>query len=197
MDIIDAFERRAGRALPFADALRQKIARRQLARCESLFNLGEAAPNIYLVRSGVLKLSYMSPEGKERVREFVAEHQVFACLEALSDDAPANYGAIACENCDVEYLAASDIETLAASELAWARCVGLFYLDTALNRGGRERQFLMLSPPDRLQMAMSERPWLTTRVSQQDLSAYIGITPVSLSRLKSRMRKTEAASSFG
>lgn len=187
MDIVSAFETRAGRPLPDAVALRRDVGRQTLRRGEILFAQGTPSSRVYWVRVGVLKLSYVSSDGTERVREFVAEGQVFACLEALDGARPAEYSATACEACELEWLPFAALDALSQREPTWGRCLGQFALDTARHRGERERVLLTSPPLQRFTSAIRERPWLLSRVAQRDLAAYIGVTPVSLSRFKSEM----------
>ena len=157
MGLLSAFERRAGGGLPQSGSLRSDIRRRNVASGQSLFDVGDHATDVYFVCDGIFKLSYLSDDGQERVRDFVGKGQVFACIEALDGEATAGYAAVACEDSEVEYFSAAKLAALAETSLAWSRCVGLFYLDTALHRGGRERQFLMLPPRERYLLAIEER----------------------------------------
>lgn len=186
MDLIDAFEARIGCALPASDDLRRRLRQRTVRRGDALFRAGEPETRIHYIASGVIKLSFVSDEGLERIRDFVADGRVFACLESLDGSMPALFSAIACENAVVDSLEYQLLAEYTARYPLWMQCLSLFLLDTAKNRGERERRFLMLPPPQRFAQAIEDRPWLLQRVSQQDLAAYIGVTPVSLSRLKAR-----------
>ncbi len=195
LDLIDIFEARVRSTLPQAQRLRGTITNRRVAQGRALFHAGEPVSRVFLVRTGVIKFAYMSEDGVERVRDFIAEGQIAACVGALAGgDSVAAYDGIACEDAVVDCLDFGPVCQLTKSEPLWARCIGLLLYDTTRNLTERERALLTLTPPDRLAQAVAERPWLLTRVSQRDLAAYIGITPVSLSRLKARTRRqVEAA----
>lgn len=194
LDLIDIFEARVRNKLPQAQLLRNRITSTRIAQGQALFHAGERVMRLFLVKAGVFKFAYTSEDGVERVRDFIAEGQIAACVGVLGGDTAATYSGIACEDAIVESLDFAPICQLTKSEPLWARCIGLLLYDTTRSLGERERTLLTLTPSDRLAQAIAERPWLLTRVSQRDLAAYIGITPVSLSRLKARTRRhVEAA----
>lgn len=176
--------------MPGADALRAEVVQRRYSRGATIFGAGQPCREIFFVRKGLVKLHYLNAAGDTRVRDFVSEGKVFAALESLEHPrANAWYTAAAYDLTEVEVLPYARIQELTRQSAAWARCVGLFFLDTALNRGSREHTFLLLPPIERFRAAVRERPWLLERVRQYDLASYIGTTPVSLSRLKSRARR--------
>ncbi len=197
LDLLDVFEARVGCALPGAEALRERIERRRLGRGQALFRAGDSVVRLFLIKSGVLKFTYVSEAGVERVRDFVVEGQIAACIGALGDEDAARYDGIACEDIVVESIAFAPICKLSMTEPPWARCLHLLLYDAARDLGERERMLLTLAPSGRLALAVAERPWLSSRISQQDLAAYIGITPVSLSRLKARARRAGKANRCG
>jgi CRP-like cAMP-binding protein len=189
LDLVSAFEARLGEHLPGAAELRSRVKRLHFDKGATVFEAGRSCRDVFFVLAGLIKLHYVSAGGDARVRDFVNEGKVFAALESLEDaQAPAWYTATAYEPSTLEVLPYAQIEALARESAPWARCVGLFFLDTALNRGSREHAFLLLPPLERFRVAIQERPWLLERVRQHDMASYIGITPVSLSRLKSRTR---------
>jgi hypothetical protein len=60
------------------------------------------------------------------------------------------------------------------------------FFEAAVNRGHRERLLPDIIAAGRYQQTLAERPWFADWVSQQDLPAFIGATPVLPSRLRRR-----------
>ena len=192
MDLLQAFSQRIGEALPAVDELRAAVTECSHAPGTALFRAGEPCLHIFCVQQGIVKLEFVDQHGDARVRDFVAEGGVFAAIECLEQPkAPAWYTASAYGPVTVQRLPYAPVRQLAIQHPVWARCVALYFHDTAMNRGRREHGFLMLSPLDRLRAAVAERPWLLQRVRQQDLASYIGVTPVSLSRPLARERRRQ------
>lgn len=195
LDLLDVLEKRLGETLPRAAQLRDRLVQRSWRRGETLFRAGDSISQLALIRRGVVKFSYLSPDGTERVRDFIAEGQLAACVGALGGDVEAAYDGRACEDTLAQTLDLKVLRPLLESEPLWARCVNLLMHDITRHLADREKMLLTLTPSERLAHALSERPWLRDRVPQQDLAAYIGITPVSLSRLKARERQRSGAHS--
>ncbi|MBS0519718.1 MAG: Crp/Fnr family transcriptional regulator [Proteobacteria bacterium] len=193
LDLIAVLESRVGHALPRAAELRSRLVHRSWRRGESLFHAGDRVTYIALVKRGVLKFSYRSEEGTERIRDFLAEGQVAACVGTLGGEGAVAYDGVACEDTVTESLDVELLRSPVKTDPAWAHCLSLLLYDKNRHLAERERSLLTLSPPERLAHAIAERPWLSERVTQQDLAAYIGITPVSLSRLKARQRQRASA----
>jgi CRP-like cAMP-binding protein len=165
------------------------LAHRSWRRGELLFRTGDRVGEFAFIKSGIVKLSYLSAEGTERVRDFIAEGQLAVCSGAMGGAVEAAYDGVACADTVLETLNFAFVKSLIESETLWARCISLLLHDINRHLAERERMLLTLNPPERLAHAVEERPWLLDRVLQQDLAAYLGITPVSLSRLKARERR--------
>jgi len=189
LGLIEILQMRVGEALPQAAALRRRLVRRSWRRGEVLFRAGERITQLAVIKSGLVKLTALSEEGTERILEFIVEGQVAACVSTLDGTLEAACSATACEDTTIEALVFEPVRLLAETEPLWARCLNLLLSDAARHLSERERMLLTLSPPERFAQAIAERPWLIDRVTQQDLAAYIGITPVSLSRLRARERR--------
>jgi DNA-binding MarR family transcriptional regulator len=62
--------------------------------------------------------------------------------------------------------------------------------DYAIRKEWRERDLLTLSPEQRLQAFLDREGHLAQRVPQKDLARHLGVTPVSLSRIRRRLGVT-------
>lgn len=187
MGLLEKFQAYSPVELEAVGDLRRHVRFRSLSRGEALFLPGDEAHDVHFLHSGVVKLSFFTASGAERVREFKIEGQMFASMASLRGARVADYGAIACEACELESLGVEYLSEMARTHLSWSQCIAGMYLDIAQSRGRREQQLLTLTAAERLEAAFAERPWLAHKVTQQDLASYIGVTPVSLSRLKSRL----------
>jgi len=183
--LFDVLEARVG--LPLHRPMEVELALKSMTvepgNC--LVRSGAPAPYIYLVQEGIFKLTFQLADGSERVRDFVSEGQIVACLESLETGLPAEYSIVAYARSKVQRLPYGVVRPLVFTDLAWSRCQAMIYYDTAVHRAARERDLLLLRPFDRFEKLAKERPGIAQRVPQQDLAAFVGVTPQSLSRLKS------------
>lgn len=184
---IGLFESIAGEILAERDLLMNAIELRHLNAGETLFSQDEAHPFIYVVRHGLLKLTYLNAHGDEWTKSLVADGQFFASLSALRSG-QASFSVCAIETCMLERMPFRVIEQLADRDLAWSRMVRNALMIFAERKERRERQFLTMSAETRYRLLLDEEPHLAARVPQKDLASYLGITPVGLSRIARRVR---------
>jgi CRP-like cAMP-binding protein len=181
------FESIAGNGLVERDLLLNAIELRKLNAGETLFSQDEAHPFLYVVRQGLLKLTYLNEHGDEWTKSLVAEGQFFASLSALRSGLT-SFSACAIEASLLERIPFRLIEQLADRDLAWSRMVRNALMIFAERKERRERQFLTMSAEARYRLLLEEEPHLAARVPQKDLASYLGVTPVGLSRISRRIR---------
>ncbi len=184
---IGLFESIAEEILAERDLLVNAIELRHLNAGETLFSQDEAHPFIYVVRQGLLKLTYLNEHGDEWTKSLVADGQFFASLSALRSG-QASFSVCAIEACVLERMPFRVVEQLADRDLAWSRMVRNALMIFAERKERRERQFLTMSAETRYRLLLDEEPDLAARVPQKDLASYLGITPVGLSRIARRVR---------
>jgi CRP-like cAMP-binding protein len=183
----------AGGDLPDWPAFADGVRVLQVARGTQVFAQGVAHPYVYVMRRGLLKLAYLSDQGEEWVKSFIAEGQFFASLAALAPGGSTSFAAEAIEDSELEQLDYRDIAARAATSLPWQRALAQALLIYGARKEARERELLTLAPTERYRAFLRQSPGVVDRVRQRDLALYLGVTPVSLSRLKARVRATGAA----
>ena len=58
-----------------------------------------------------------------------------------------------------------------------------------MHKENKERFMLLYSPEERYQLFCQHYPDLEQRITDSQIAAYLGITAISLSRIKSRLKK--------
>ena len=185
---ISLFERIAGQPLRQAERLTGSIQRCVVKPGESIFNQDDPHPFLYVVESGLLKFTYLRSDGEEWIKSFVVEGQFFASLSALAPAGRASFSAVAIEACRLEKIPFVTLRYLADTDLGWSRMVRSALMIFGERKERRERQFLTLDREEHYRLLVREEPNLLKRVPQKDLASYLGITPVGLSRIASRVR---------
>ncbi len=204
----------AGGTLPEWDSFARTIRLVRLRPGETLFDVGVHHPFIYVIRRGTLRVSFQDHNDRDALLAFCQPPDVLASISALSPvgvrriaELPAgivkvraagNVGltasrASAIDYCELERLDFRIMEQLMQRHPAWA--VGMFSAITlhALVKERRERELLTMTPELRYRRFLDDYPDLIGVVSQKDIASYLGVTPVGMSRIASRVRK-EAAS---
>jgi CRP-like cAMP-binding protein len=185
---ISLFERIAGQPLANTERLAEAIHVRPVKSGETIFDQDEPHPYIYVIETGLVKLTYLRADGEEWIKSFATEGRFFASLSALLPMGRATFSAVAIEACRLERIPFATLQALVDTDLGWSRMLRNALMILAERKERRERQFLTLDPEERYRSLIAEEPDLVLRAPQKDLAGYLGITPVGLSRIAKRVR---------
>lgn len=178
----------AGDEVPLPDDLAQHLRIVCVPKGQTLFEAGQAHPYLYVVRRGCLKLVYRALNGDDWVQELVAEGDFFCSLTALHGQGVTSFACEALEACELECIDYVWMEEIAGQHALWQRALLRGWQEFAARKELRERDLLTLTPPQRYEAFVHAHPGLAQRVPQKDLARYLGVTPVSLSRIRGRLK---------
>jgi len=159
---------------------------RELGRAEYFQRPGKKARSVALVRSGLLRLVYVRPDGKELVKGFVRAPDFVAALESLLTSEPSRL-AIQCLEPTRLYVLDYDVATTFYERSAyWQRFGRLFVERLYVKKARREAALLMDPAAVRYETFLREHADLVDRLPGYQVASYLGITPEALSRLRGR-----------
>ncbi len=181
-------ETAAATALPDWDLLTPRYQLGEFARGADIFAIGEWQPFVYVLRQGLVKLSYCNEQGEEWIKSFIAEGDFFACPNVLLAGRKTDYAAIALEDCLIEQVAYADMRRLMDRHPAWQRAILQLLESHIVRKELRERELLTMSPEQRYRSFLRGSPALARRVQVRDIAHYLGVTPEALSRIRKRLR---------
>ena len=174
------------------DELMQRIVLRSYPAGATIFSAGDKLNDLRIVRSGLVKLSYVLASGEEWIKSLMGEDSFFSSISALQPGGEASFEATALEACEIECLPFAPIRDLARGDVVWAGLVNELLLTYAIRKELRERDLLTLKPEARYRRLAETEPDLVARVAQKELAAYLGVTPVGLNRIVKRVGKNGA-----
>ncbi|MGB1321134.1 MAG: Crp/Fnr family transcriptional regulator [Vibrio gallaecicus] len=149
-----------------------------------LINQGEKSDAFYFVLEGLCHACYLTAEGKNYSKEFYWEQDWIIGFEGLIKMQPSPYL--------LETLTPIRLlELPMASLVEWRDSNHPLYLkllETQLmHKENKERFMLLYTPEQRYQLFCEHYPDLQQRLTDHQIAAYLGITAISLSRIKSRI----------
>lgn len=174
-------------SLPEWGLLAGRVSIRQVAPGDTLLREGTAWPQVAVVFQGLVKLVYLRDDGTERIKSFIDAGGFFASLAALAPGGVSTFSVVAVEHSEIVCLPYPAILELADRHLPWQKALRRALELYGQRKEQRERELLTLDPPDRYRLLLQQSPDLVRRVPQKDLALYLGITPVSLSRIRARL----------
>jgi len=151
-----------------------------------VFSQGDRDKSVYIVRSGLLKAYYLTPDGKELVKSFIKEGEFIGSLIACSSAEPSTFSLKCLEDCSILCARFADLQEAAINNTEFSSSAINALLNLAIKKERREFEFLCLSAPERYALFRQRNPNLIGRVTQNDIARYLGITPVALSRIRSQ-----------
>lgn len=156
-------------------------------KSDVVFRQGDDNDSIYYIQTGLLKAYYVTAGGKEYVKSFLKEADIIGSLTALTSEGGCSFTLICLEPSSLIRVPFSELLKLAEVDLAVANQLIRLLTNLAIKKERREYEFLCLSAEERYRALQETTPELLKRVTQNDVARYLGITPVALSRIRSRI----------
>ncbi|OIQ26500.1 Crp/Fnr family transcriptional regulator [uncultured Vibrio sp.] len=154
---------------------------------EHVFRQGENDDSLYLVKQGVVKAYYLTSDGQERVKSFLTDNDVIGSMTAAYRKQKTTFGLICLEPTVLVKFNFERLYQQSQSNHQLAREVIDILLAFAMKKEAREKELLCLSAEQRYQNLLEKSPDLMSKVTQNDIARYLGVTPVGLSRIKHRL----------
>ncbi len=152
---------------------------------EAILEENSHCNHLYFITKGLSKLSFSSEE-KEFIMRFFPENILFTNLDNYMSGKRSKYKFIAIEDTSLIQISITNFENLCKQH----HSIETFYRKfmTMANKNMMERISEMLEEEakNRYENFITKFPYLMQRVSLGDLSSYLGITQVSLSRIRAK-----------
>lgn len=185
---LEVFSRLAGSDLSNARELTHATSQCKLKPGEALFRVDERMPFAFVVNTGIIKLVYETPAGDSWIKGFAEAGVCFASLMALQDGGVTNFSAYAVSESTIDKIEYCKLQQLANCHIEWQRALSNAFKYYGQRKEKREMELLTRSPEERYLDFLSEHAELATCLRQHDIASYIRITPVALSRIRSRLK---------
>ncbi len=158
----------------------------KIKKNEYLLRAGETPDRIYINISGLLRLFYIDFNGSEVIKHFCTENTCAISYTAFLLRKESNIFIQALEDTS---LLAIDYETyhdLINGHPCWQRAAQKFAEALFMLKEKKEADLLLYDAQERYARFLEDYPNLESRVPQYFIASYIGITPESLSRIRSK-----------
>ena len=162
-----------------------------VAKGETLVSAGTICQNLYFIERGVLRMYYK--KGESQITRYMASEGEFAtALSSFLTQRPTKENMEAIEPSTLWVLSYTDLHTLYAQIPVWnifsRRLLEEAYLENTLRMEGLITQ----TAEERYLTFIESNPELAMRVPQQYIATYLGITPISLSRIRAKIARSKS-----
>jgi CRP-like cAMP-binding protein len=180
-------------AMPPPDQVRLFIAqarRSLIARGDFLVELGDTTYPLHFIHSGIVRYMLVIPEtGEDVTKDFSFAPTFATSFGSAVQGRPARVGIVAVADCVVSTWSLNRLTSLFDVDPEWQKLGRKLAEWLYVRKEDREIAFLTQTAEQRYVALAEEFDEQIAKVPQHQLASYLGITPESLSRLKSRMTK--------
>ncbi len=166
------------------ECLMQALKLRDYEHEQLVIRAGERPTHFYVILSGVARYYYLSPEGRQWNKAFFREGQLIGSLSAYLKQQPCTYNIAAVERCRLASLPLAIQDQYGERFPQLLQMQHLMVRQIMLRNEDREALLLTRNVEQRYQWLLENEPWLLDRVPQYHLASYLGMDPVSYSRVK-------------
>ncbi len=167
------------------EELSKFIHTRKYAKGELIHTEGKVNKNLYFIVSGLAKHFYYH-DGNLYVLRFFAEDNFFIATDSFFNDLPAEYSTQAIEDTTINYLENRDFEYLCQNYHSFESFARKFVSHVAYTAISNLKNLLYLDATERYAKFLKDYADIQQRISLGDTAGYLGISQVSLSRIRSK-----------
>jgi CRP-like cAMP-binding protein len=168
------------------DAFKQILVYRSVPKKFRLVSVGEVSREAYFINSGAARLLF-EKEGEEISANFMFENNFIAALESFLLQVPSRQAIETLEDCDLLVIGRQKLQELTAAYPKFNMFSKAIAEQAFILLQRRASSFILDSPEERYLNMLQQRPEILERVPQHMIASYLGVTPVSLSRIRGRI----------
>ena len=146
---------------------------------------GRICQQLYFLHSGLVKLCFYNGD-KEFIMRFFAENSLFTGLDSYLTQTSSYYSIMTLEPTVVSGISHLDLELLCQKHHCVETVFRKFISRASVNMMGRISEMLEENATERYNHFVTHNSDLLPRISLGELAGYLGITQVSLSRIRAQ-----------
>lgn len=148
---------------------------------------GENSSRLGYIKEGMIRSYHVNEKGIETTVLLRWEEQIVASYDSILMHQPSRFTYHTLEKTTLLEVNYSLIEKLLENNAAFEKARYHFVLDMLTQSLERIESFVLQTPEERYLQLIKDKPDLLQRISDKHLATLLGITPVSLSRIRKRI----------
>ena len=167
--------------------IKQYLTPKKLRKKQYLLQEGDICKHIAFVEKGALIAYVVDDAGAESIIQFALEGWVISDLYSFLTGEPATYNIDALENAELVLISKSAHEELLKKLPKYETYIRLQITGAYIALQKRLTSIISLPLEERYKNFLATYPNIAQRVPQHMIASYMGLTPETLSRVRSRM----------
>lgn len=171
------------------DALRDSARREAYAKRQPLLHQGDVSTHAHFVESGCLRL-WHNNDGNDISVQFFLPGDTVASMESFFHGTPSRFGLEAILPSVVYTVGKAEFQGQMARNPHFRELLLEVLVQRMADYQGLFLNRIMESPEERYRDLVARQPLLCETVPQHYLASFLGVTPVSLSRIRKRVENS-------
>ena len=171
------------------DKLLKRLHSTTIRKDEYFLRAGEVPQRIGFNVSGLMRLFYIDPDGIEHIKHFCIENTAAISYSAFLLREESKLYIQAIEDTKLLTINYETYREILDSHVCWQTVARKFAELLYILKEKREYEFLMNSAQERYLQFLEDYPNIEERLNNYHIASYLGITPESLSRIRTNLRK--------
>ncbi|WP_409342939.1 Crp/Fnr family transcriptional regulator [Paenibacillus sp. MBLB4367] len=168
------------------EAFRQTASLAEYPKGGHFTTIGEKTERVGFCVSGLFRMYYTTVDGKEFNKSFCGSGDWVAAYSSVLLGVPSTLSVQALEDSELIVFRHRDLQAFYERHICWERIGRKLAEGLFVKKEAREREMLLDGAEERYTRFLREYGALAGRISQYHIASYLGITPISLSRIKNR-----------
>lgn len=154
----------------------------------TLLEEGDVATELFIVTNGALRLWHNS-DGRDITLQFFFENQVVSSFESFYLDQPSGFSIESFEDTQLLILPKTAFDQIRQRYPTIEPAITRFICERFIAYRNIFFDQIQHSPEERYQQLVNDEPEILERVPLRLVASYLGMTPVSLSRIRTRLKE--------
>ncbi len=171
------------------DSIVHKFQQRNLAPLDHWIKAGDYCPELCYILSGLIRIYYIDIDGNEVNQHFYQAGELISPLSSIINDEPCQYYIQALEPTQIMLANTDDLYASQENNPEWLRLEIKFLQAVFVKMARREAQLLLGNAEQRYKWFCKHYANLEQKLPQYHIASFLGITPVSLSRIRKKLKE--------
>lgn len=178
---------------PAVDFLQPLVHQQVLAEKEHLIEAGNIADEMYFIVQGIFRVYYLDHNGNEINQQFYLDGESISHVLSVKGEVPCSFYLQALTESTVLVANSQVLYQQGKNNVAWLNVENAIFRELFIKTARREAKMLLGNAEQRYRWFLKESPELAEKLPLYQIASYLGVTPVSLSRLRKKLNQSSTS----